>query len=71
IKTSWGTRICIPRDENHRQLLVQRRHELGLSQQQLADKLNVMQVSICHLETGKTKPTPELLSKVCEALDLE
>ena len=48
-----------------------RRHELGLSQQQLADKLNVMQVSICHLETGKTQPTPELLEKVCEALDLE
>ena len=48
-----------------------RRHERGLSQQQLADMLKIMQVSICHLETGKTQPTPELLQKVCEALDLE
>ena len=61
----------IPLDEQQRKLLVQRRQELGLSQQQLAERLNIMQVSIHSYEVGKTQPTPELLAKVCDALNLE
>ena len=61
----------IPLDEQQRKLLVNRRRELGLSQKRLAEKLNVMQVSIHSYEVGKTQPTPELLEKVCEALALE
>ena len=61
----------IPLTDEQRKLLVQRRQELGLSQQQLAERLKVMQVSIHSYEVGKTQPTPELLEKVCEALGLE
>ncbi len=58
----------IPLDKQQRELLKNRRHELGLSQKRLADKLKVMQVSVCNLETGKTQPTPELLSSEDAAL---
>ena len=61
----------IPLDENQRALLVQRRRELGLSQQQVADGIAVMQVTIHSIEVGKHQPTPQLLEKLCEALDLE
>ena len=61
----------IPLDEQQRNLLIKRRHELGLSQQQLADQIGIMQVSVHNIEAGKHQPTPELLKKVCRALDLE
>jgi DNA-binding XRE family transcriptional regulator len=61
----------IPLDKSQRDLLVNRRHELGLSQQQLADTIGVMQVSVHSIEAGKTQPTPQLLTKLCEVLDLE
>jgi len=69
-RTIKGLR-SIPLDDRQRTLLVQRRHELGLTQQQLADKLGCLQLSVSNLETGKHDPTPAMLEKLCKALGLE
>jgi transcriptional regulator with XRE-family HTH domain len=61
----------IPLEKAQRDLLVSRRHELGLSQQQVADMIGVMQVTIHNIEAGKHQPTPQMLTKLCEALNLE
>ena len=61
----------IPLDEAQRKLLLQRRKELGMSQQQLADKLGCLQLSISNIESGKHSPKPEMLEKLCKALGLE
>ena len=61
----------IPLDEKQRALLVQRRKEYGLSQQALADRIGVMQVTVHAIEVGKHQPTPEVLEKLCQELQLE
>jgi transcriptional regulator with XRE-family HTH domain len=61
----------IPLEKAQRDLLVNRRHELGLSQQQVANKIGVMQVTIHNIEAGKHQPTPQMLTKLCEVLNLE
>jgi transcriptional regulator with XRE-family HTH domain len=61
----------VPLHEAQRKLLVQRRNELGLSQQQLADKIGCLQLSIHNIEAGKTQPTPSMLQKLCKELGLE
>jgi transcriptional regulator with XRE-family HTH domain len=61
----------VPLNEEQRKLLVQRRNELGLTQQQLADKLGCIQLSVSNIEIGKNQPTPEMLQKICKALGLE
>ena len=70
-KTTIRGLRSVPLDERQRALLVQRRQELGLSQQQLADMIGCMQVSIHSVEVGKHQPRPQMLEKLCEALDLE
>jgi transcriptional regulator with XRE-family HTH domain len=61
----------VPLNEQQRKLLGQRRNELGLTQQELAAKLGCIQLSISNIENGKHQPTPEMLQKICKALDLE
>jgi transcriptional regulator with XRE-family HTH domain len=61
----------VPLDQAQRILLVQRRNELGLSQQQLADRVGCLQLSIHNIEAGKHQPTPAMLQKLCTALGLE
>ena len=61
----------VPLDQAQRTLLVQRRNELGLSQQQLADRVGCLQLSIHNIEAGKHQPTQAMLQKLCTALGLE
>jgi transcriptional regulator with XRE-family HTH domain len=60
----------IPLDESQRSLLVQRRKEYGLSQQALADRIGVMQVTVHAIEVGKHQPSADVLGKLCEELGL-
>lgn len=46
-----------------------RRKELGLTQQQLADKIGISQNSISSIETGQYKPTAYTAALLCEALE--
>ena len=61
----------VPLDQAQRTLLVNRRKELGLSQQQLADRVGCLQLSIHNIEAGKHQPTPAMLQKLCTALGIE
>jgi transcriptional regulator with XRE-family HTH domain len=61
----------VPLDDQQRALLVHRRRELGLSQQRLADQLRCRQISIHNIEAGKTQPTPTMLRRICDILNLE
>lgn len=46
-----------------------RRKELGLTQQQLADKIGISQNSISSIETGQYKPTAYTAALLCKALE--
>jgi transcriptional regulator with XRE-family HTH domain len=61
----------VPLNDEQRKLLVQRRKELDLTQQQLADEVGCLQLSIHNIETGKHQPTLAMLEKLCTALKLE
>ena len=44
------------------------REKRGLSQAQLADRINVDKTSICKWETGKSTPLRKYRAALCEAL---
>ena len=46
-----------------------RRKELGLTQQQLSDKIGISQNSISSIETGQYKPTAYTAALLCKALE--
>lgn len=48
-----------------------RRNQLKLTQQQLADKLNMKVQHIPNIEKGVTNLTVKSLLAICEALDME
>lgn len=53
-------------------LLRQRREQLGLTQEWVADAVGVSQVSIGKIELGKTKsPRPQTLQRLAEVLHLD
>ena len=54
-----GNRIC------------SRRKELGLTQEQLAEKCHMSRSQICRIENGETQPTADFLSKIAEVLDMK
>lgn len=45
------------------------RKELGMTQVQLADKLNVAQSTIARWESGEDRPAYELLCDICKLLN--
>ncbi len=47
------------------------RMKKGLTQFQLAEKLNVHEKHICKIETGKQNVTLKTLEKIAKALDVE
>ncbi len=47
------------------------RMKKGLTQFQLAEKLNVHEKHICKVETGKQNVTLKTLEKIAKALDVE
>ena len=46
------------------------RKTLGLTQKQLAEKLNISYVNISQLENGKRIPRPNTLKRIAEALEI-
>jgi ribosome-binding protein aMBF1 (putative translation factor) len=51
--------------------IIRLRLEQGLSQKELADKINTKQSAISRLESGEYNPSIELLAKVANALGKE
>jgi len=51
--------------------IIRPRLEQGLSQKELADKINTKQSAISRLESGEYNPSIELLAKVANALGKE
>ena len=52
-------------------LLKQKRKEKGLTSQQLADQIGIMQPSLARIESGKFWVTLPLLLKICEVLEIK
>lgn len=48
----------------------QQRRALGLTQEELAERIDVSTQMISNLETGKKAIRPENLSKICRVLDI-
>ena len=46
------------------------RHQKGLNQKQVSEKLNVSRTTITNYETGYARPTPEQIDKLCEILEV-
>ena len=47
-----------------------RRREMGFTQQQLADRVDVTQASLSRIESGMVKPSRKTLDALSEALDV-
>lgn len=52
-------------------LLIRKRVERGLSQEELARKVGTKQSAISRLESGTYNPTIKVLQKIAQALDAE
>ncbi len=48
--------------------IMQRRKELGLSQEKLAEKLGISKNHLSNIERGKYIPTTELIFKICKTM---
>ena len=46
------------------------RTKLGMLQSELADKCEISQTALSQIETGKKRPNPRTLTKICSALDV-
>ncbi len=51
-------------------LIVKRRKELGMTQQQLAEKLNISDKVVSKWETGRSLPDTSLLARLADVLEL-
>ena len=54
----------------YRELLKRLRKEKGLSQKQLAMQAGITQPFMNEIESGKKKPSIDVLFKLCEVLDI-
>ena len=45
-----------------------RRKEMGITQEELADKLNLSRTHMGHIEQGRKSPSMEVLNKIAKAL---
>ena len=55
---------------DYRKLIIRRRKEKGLSQKQLALQAGITQPFMNEIESGKKKPSIDVLFKLCEVLDI-
>lgn len=51
--------------------IIERRKELNLSQEQLAERAEISQTHISKIELGKDNPSFKLLGKIAQALDCQ
>ncbi|KKI85333.1 helix-turn-helix transcriptional regulator [Shouchella clausii] len=54
-----------------REKLRQRRLELGLTQNELADRLNMSRANYGHIERGRHEPNLKQMALIAEALDVD
>lgn len=47
-----------------------RRTQLGMTQQQLANEMNVHRVRVCEIEAGRNVPTLDLVDKLAKVLQI-
>ena len=47
------------------------REAKGVSQEYVAEKLEIYQGAVCHWEKGKTRPSKRNLTKLCRLLGVE
>jgi len=53
------------------EFLATKRFELRLTQQEVAQRAGIKAQVVCHVETGRTHPDPDLLDKLAKALNCE
>ena len=51
-------------------IIKERRREAKLSQKELADKVGVARNTVTYWEKGRSKPAPDVVPKLCEALSI-
>jgi ribosome-binding protein aMBF1 (putative translation factor) len=61
----------VPLNEAQRALIVKRRTDLGLTQQELGQKIGRKAITIHTIETGKFLPSPKVLEELCKVLSLD
>ena len=54
-----------------REWLIKLREKKELTQSQVATLCNTTQITICHIENGARRPSPELAKKLAKALGFE
>jgi transcriptional regulator with XRE-family HTH domain len=70
--TETGQRAAPSIERRLGALLRQRREQLGLTQEWVADAVGISQVSVGKIELGKTKsPRPQTLQRLAEVLGLD
>lgn len=55
---------------DYRTLIRERRKEKGLSQERLAKLVQVSQPFIAEIESGRKKPSVDVLMRICAVLDI-
>ena len=55
---------------DYRTVIRERRKEKGLSQGKLAELVQVSQPFIAEIESGRKKPSVDVLMRICEVLDI-
>ena len=56
---------------DYRLILKRKREALGLSQHQLARRLNLTQTFLSEIERGRKNPSLEQFFRICEALEIK
>ena len=49
----------------------ERREQLGISQKELAEKVEISQSFLCDIEQGRSKPNIDTSLKIAEALNID
>ena len=55
---------------DYRTLIREKRKEKGLSQERLAKLVQVSQTFIAEIESGRKKPSVDVLMRICAVLDI-
>ena len=55
---------------DYRTLIREKRNEQGLSQERLAKLVQVSQPFIAEIESGRKKPSVDVLMRICAVLDI-
>lgn len=55
---------------DYRTLIREKRKEKGLSQERLAELVQVSQPFIAEIESGRKKPSVDVLMRICAVLDI-